>query len=360
MTPRPLAAGVVADAVTRATRTALGQRLGGPDVAVVPSPALAPAVVPALVPAPPAGPDDPGSGTGALPAPGAAAVLGGLVARLRAAVAPSGSADRWTRSNHRGEPVSLLEGPAVAAGLLAGGLVGAGGLRAAAAATVATAGGAAFGLVDDLAEDPADRAKGLRGHLGALAHGRLTTGALKVLGIGATGLLAAAVATPWSGPRAAGSTRGRLADVLLSGALVAGSANLANLLDLRPGRALKAAVLCAGPLALAGGRGAGVAGTVVGASTGALPADLAGRDMLGDGGANAVGALLGTAVVLDAPRPVRLLVLAGVVGLTLASERVSFTQVIADHPLLRELDEWGRPAAREGAPAASVAVPPPA
>ncbi|WP_298460229.1 hypothetical protein [uncultured Cellulomonas sp.] len=276
-----------------------------------------------------------------------------MTARTGSGGTPLGTAERWTRTNHRGRPVSLLEGPAVAAGLLAGGLVGGGSLRAAAAATVATAGGAAFGLVDDLTEDPADRAKGLRGHLGALAHGRLTTGGLKVLGIGATALVAAAVATP----RGPGSSRRTWAlDVLASGALVAGAANLANLLDLRPGRALKAAALCAGPLALAGGRGAGLAGSVVGAAVAAMPDDLAGRDMLGDGGANAVGALLGTACVVDAPRPVRLTVLAGVLALTLASERVSFTEVIARHPVLRELDDWGRPAV-EGGTVASPLVP---
>jgi len=62
--------------------------------------------------------------------------------------------------------------------------------------------------------------------------------------------------------------------------------------------------------------------------------------------------MLGAAVVLDAPRPVRLALLAGAVGLTVASERVSFTQVIARTPVLRELDAWGR---RPMAPAAPVA-----
>ncbi|MFI2751807.1 hypothetical protein ACGIF2_00050 [Cellulomonas sp. P22] len=256
---------------------------------------------------------------------------------------PPGGSRRWTRTNHRGEPVSLLSGPAAAAGLLVGGAVGASTPRAAVAAGVATLSGAAFGLVDDLAEDHDRKAKGLRGHLGALRHGQLTTGALKVLGIGAGALVAAAVATPArhpDGTRRSGA--GWVVDVATSGALIAASANLVNLLDLRPGRALKAVGIAAAPLALAGGPGAGAAAAALGVVSAGLEADLAERDMLGDGGANALGALLGTAVVLDAPRPVRLALLAGAVGLTVASERVSFTEVIARTPVLREIDAWGR------------------
>ena len=174
----------------------------------------------------------------------AAAVATRGVRALEAGAGPTspirrlvGDRARWVRTNHRGEAVSMLEGPAVAAGLLVGALVGAPTARVATAAVVATAGGAAFGLVDDLTEDPSTRTKGLRGHLGALAHGQLTTGGLKVLGIGASALLAAAIVTPARGRRG----RGWAADVATSGALIAATANLVNLLDLRPGRALKAA-----------------------------------------------------------------------------------------------------------------------
>ncbi len=252
-----------------------------------------------------------------------------------------GGGDRWSRKNHRGRTVSLLEGPAVGVGLLVGGMLGASGDRASLAFATATAGGAVFGLVDDLAEVSERRTKGLRGHLGALRHGRLTTGGLKVLGIGATSVVAAALATPRP---ASGHRLLHAADVVASGALIAGFANLENLLDLRPGRALKAAMLATVPVALAGGAGAGVASAVVGAAVGAARRDLHGTDMLGDGGANAIGAAVGTAVVLDAPRRLRLALLAGVVALTLASERVSFTAVIARTPVLRFLDSWGRPA----------------
>lgn len=261
------------------------------------------------------------------------------VTRLALESVLRGGGDRWTRTNHRGAPVSLLEGPAVAAGLLAGGVLEAPNRRGALAVASATVGAAVLGLVDDLGEASGDRAKGLRGHLGALRRGRLTTGGLKVLGIGASSLMAAALATPRppSGRRLPWAV-----DVLSSGALIAGCANLVNLFDLRPGRALKVAVLVSAPIALAGRDGAGVAGAVLGAAAGAAKADLHGTDMLGDGGANAIGAALGTAVVLDTPRSVRWGLLAGVVALTLASERVSFTEVIARTPVLRAVDHWGR------------------
>jgi hypothetical protein len=263
----------------------------------------------------------------------AAAVTAGARALLDRE--PPGGAERWTRTNHRGEPISLLEGPAVAAGLAAGALV-AGRGAGKAAGFIATAGAGAFGLVDDLAEDTTTRTKGLRGHLGALAHGRLTTGGLKVLGIGATSLVAAAIGT-----RRTGSAASWAADVAVNGALIAGTANLLNLLDLRPGRALKAAaalgaVPVGGPLAAAG------TGAVLGAGAAAWAGDLGESDMLGDGGANALGALVGTRLALGLPRPLRVAALAAVVGLTLASEKVSFSAVIARTPWLDTVDAAGR------------------
>ncbi|MBO3085922.1 hypothetical protein [Cellulomonas fengjieae] len=275
----------------------------------------------------------------------AVAVAGAITGAVRGVLdarAPGGHA-RWTRTNHRGEPISLLGGPAAAAGLLVGGLVGAGSASSRVALTVATASGAAFGLVDDLGEDATARRKGLRGHLGALARGELTTGGLKVLGIGAGALVAAAAATPVHRPDGSRrATAGWLADVVASGALIASSANLLNLLDLRPGRALKAATAVAAPLAVGCGAGSGAASAVLGVVGAAIEQDLAEADMLGDGGANALGATLGTAVVLGAPRPVRLASLAVVLALTFASEKVSFTRVIERTPVLRTVDSWGR------------------
>lgn len=250
--------------------------------------------------------------------------------------APPGGAARWQRTNHRGESLTLVEGLALAAAAaVAVGATPGVPRRLRAAGVVAAAGAGLMGAIDDLTECGAD--KGLRGHLGALARGRLTTGGLKVLGIGATGLVGAALALPTDSGR---GRLGRSVDVATAGALVAGCANLVNLFDLRPGRALKAVLLAVPPLA--GGPGGPLAAAVAGPAVVLLPEDLSEHAMLGDTGANAAGAVLGTALVASAGRRTRLAALAGVVALTLASERWSFTTVIESTPGLREFDALGR------------------
>jgi hypothetical protein len=271
----------------------------------------------------------------------AGAVAAGATAAAFQALlsAPPGGPARWARTNHRGEAVTLLEGPAYAVGAIAGVLLGSGvDARTRAAATLATAGAAGLGGYDDLAGDGTDR--GLAGHLRAVRRGEVSTGAVKVVGLALTGLVTAAMSP--LGPGESSSGVARAVDVAGSGALVAGMANLVNLLDLRPGRALKAVTGLGALSALRGGAGAGLAASAVGAAIASLPADLEERAMLGDTGANAAGALLGLAWARGLSRPARLLALAAVTGLTLASERVSFSAVIDRTPALRAIDQLGR------------------
>ena len=245
---------------------------------------------------------------------------------------PPGGVDRWTRKNHAGRPITLFEGPAYAVGAVAGALAGGAGAPAA----VAGLGACAFGALDDVVGDSSS--KGLRGHLASARRGKVTTGTIKIVGLGVTGLL-----TAWIADRS--SERAGAMTTLVGGAVIAGSANIANLLDLRPGRALKVVLLLAVPI-VAGGRGThlpvATAGAAAGAAIGVLPDDLAGRSMLGDTGANSAGALIGTALVARTGPRGRLVALAVVTALTLASERVSFTKVIESTPGLRELDALGR------------------
>ncbi|MCL2581574.1 MAG: hypothetical protein FWE35_03870 [Streptosporangiales bacterium] len=269
--------------------------------------------------------------------PSRAVAAGGLAlagARLAYAALrrrPPGGEGNWTRTNHRGEPVTLVEGPAVTAGALAGLSLLPGSVPLAIAGT----GAAAFGALDDLAGS--GKRRGLRGHLGALLHGEVTTGAVKLLGIGATGVASAA------------TLGGDPVDVAINSGLIAGSANLLNLFDLRPGRAIKVAGV-SGTLLAAVGAGPAAA-PALGAAAALLPDDLGERAMLGDCGANALGALLGGAAAAALSRPARAGLLAGITGLTLASEKISFTRVIASTPALNWVDMLGRRPAEPAAPA---------
>lgn len=238
----------------------------------------------------------------------------------------------WARTNHAGDPVTLLEGPAWVLGAVAG-LAVPGGSRRAAALALTSAG---LGLLDDLAGDTGS--KGLRGHLPALRRGEVTTGAVKLVGLTVSGLAVAAAIEAVDQRGAVGPGR-RIASVLLGGGVVAGTANLVNLLDLRPGRALKSVIVLGAPLSA---RGAPAA-AAFGASLGVIADDLDARAMLGDTGANAAGALVGLAFIERYGTLGRSIALAVLTTLTVASERVSFSAVIERRPLLRRLDQWGRP-----------------
>jgi UDP-GlcNAc:undecaprenyl-phosphate/decaprenyl-phosphate GlcNAc-1-phosphate transferase len=266
--------------------------------------------------------------------------LRGHTARVRDSIEP---ASLWIRTNHAGSSVTLAEGPIAVGALLVGAgidrLLDKSGRRSLAVA-VAGAGSGAVGAYDDLIGT--SQAKGFRGHLRALGSGEVTSGMIKILGVGLSAAAAAALIqrTRPSCPR----PLCRAFDGILDTALIAATANLTNLFDLRPGRAAKAIILMG-----AGLFGSGAA-PAVGAAAGSLPTDLAARSMLGDCGANALGAAIGTAAAQSLPRPFRLLAFGAAAALNVASERVSFTDVIERTPLLHRLDQLGRPATAESTP----------
>jgi hypothetical protein len=163
---------------------------------------------------------------------------------------------------------------------------------------------AAIGLADDVWSGPE---RGFRAHVGA---GR-TTGVLKLVAIPLYGLA---------------RTRS------VSGALLVGlAANAINQLDTRPGRALKA--YAAGALAVR----APLWPVVL-----LAPYDLREMAMLGDGGANALGALLGLNSVKQFTGRGRWLAIGALAGLTLLGERRSLGELIERTPGLSALDALGR------------------
>jgi UDP-GlcNAc:undecaprenyl-phosphate/decaprenyl-phosphate GlcNAc-1-phosphate transferase len=207
-----------------------------------------------------------------------------------------------------------------------------------------------LGFADDVFGDGAD--KGFRGHLRALASGRLSTGGLKLIGIG---LLALATAATLGGAEAgSGSWYVTLGLTVLGALAIALTANLVNLTDLRPGRALKVySLLVTGLLGwwafvylTGGGSWADVAAAfavMLGPVFAVWRFDLGERAMLGDAGANAAGALAGwlACVVLGTWVPLGIYV-AVLLALNLASEKFSFSRVIEGNAVLNWLDGLGR------------------
>lgn len=174
--------------------------------------------------------------------------------------------------------------------------------------------------------------RGLRGHVCALLrHRRFTTGLVKLIGGTGFGLLLGWLAAP------------RAWEAILNGALIALGANVINLLDLRPGRALKAFAVGMCPLiGAAGWPGALPILAVAVPCAIYAPFDLRARVMMGDTGSNALGASLGMAAALYLEGVGRLVVLALLIGLQGVGEFGSISALIERWRVLRFLDRLGR------------------
>ncbi|MES4892099.1 hypothetical protein [Streptomyces sp. NPDC096012] len=215
---------------------------------------------------------------------------------------PPGGPARWERTNHAGRRVELYAAPASALGAA----VAAGRVHTGAGLAVLAAG--ACGAYDDAA---GDHRRGFRAHLGALRNGEVTSGAVKLAGISAAGLVAGAL------------LKERPLDRLLAGVVIAGTAHFVNLVDVRPGRALGAVLALGAPGLLRKGTGAGLSAAAMGAALAVLPGDLGERTMIGDAGAHALGAALGAAVVAGNGRAGLLAHAVAVVAAAVHGDRVS-------------------------------------
>lgn len=195
----------------------------------------------------------------------------------------------------------------------------------------ALAGFGLLGLADDIWGDRS--ARGLRGHVRALIGGRrVTTGLVKAVG---GVVLAAALAAELSGGRPWRMAAGAL--------VIALSANAVNLLDLRPGRAgavfLVLALALGCSLAASGrARAAWPLALVAAPAIAVYCADRRGSVMMGDAGSNALGAVLGVALVSAAPTWGLSLALIALLALHIFAERASITRAIEASPVLRALD----------------------
>lgn len=254
--------------------------------------------------------------------------------------------------NVRGRPVGVWLGAAVVATMLAIAAVvvvaawaAAGALQPWARRVLWIVGGALVVFAAGLADDRSpDRTRGVARQLSMLLRGRVTTGAVKLAVI-----VAASGSVAWGL-----GTRGP--SLWLGIPVVAGAANLWNLLDVAPGRSLKAFLPAVLPVAILG-RGAGfevVAWAAFTAAALALPLDLRERAMLGDAGSNVLGFVVGIGLLETLAAPGLGVALAAILALHVVSETVTLSRAIAAAAPLRWLDGLGRvrdePARPAGAP----------
>jgi len=191
---------------------------------------------------------------------------------------------------------------------------------------------ALLGLLDDALGANESAPRGWRGHARAIAAGRFSTGAIKAIGA----LALAAYATSGLGDR----DFAYITDLLL----LLLTTNLFNLLDLRPGRVEKVfvallAALCVGALTAEPLR---LLGIFIGPVLVVAAYTLRERAMLGDTGANLVGALAGVALLVTLGETGRYIALGVVAALNIYGEFRSISKTIDGVPLLRSLDSLGR------------------
>lgn len=189
-----------------------------------------------------------------------------------------------------------------------------------------------LGLLDDLLGSGSSR--GLKGHFRSLLRGKLTTGALKALGGGIVALLIAFMSFP----------RQPWWEILTAALLIALAANTINLLDLRPGRALKGFLLWFLVLAAAvrGEKTLVYLAPLVGSAIAFAPADLKTEAMMGDTGSNLLGAGLGMVTAWRLSFHVQVVVVIFLLLLHLFTEKYSLTEIIEGNRILRFLDHLGR------------------
>jgi UDP-N-acetylmuramyl pentapeptide phosphotransferase/UDP-N-acetylglucosamine-1-phosphate transferase len=189
---------------------------------------------------------------------------------------------------------------------------------------------ALLGFIDDVLSAAG---RGWRGHGSDVLKGVFSTGALKAACTLGLALLVAS------------SLPGTDAEFLLAAAVLVLATNVSNLLDLRPGRSVKAFVLLGLGLTLSTQNTEALAALGIFAGPVLVVGfyDLRERAMLGDTGSNVIGALAGLWMVLTLDTDGQLVALVVLLAVNVFGEFRSISAVIEKVPGLRHLDSAGRP-----------------
>lgn len=189
---------------------------------------------------------------------------------------------------------------------------------------------AALGLVDDLIGNR--ETLGFKGHIKSLLKGKLTTGGLKAI-VG--GLISLLIGSFFSY---------NVIEILVNAFIIALFTNLINLLDLRPGRAIKGFLLIS-ILFISIGLSSEIRTILISFIAYAiayLPQDIKAKSMMGDVGSNALGIILGIVAVVSFSITVKYIILGLLVLIHIITEKYSLTEIIRKNFILNFFDELGR------------------
>ncbi len=186
------------------------------------------------------------------------------------------------------------------------------------------------GLVDDLIGDR--ETLGLKGHIKSLLKGKLTTGGLKAI----VGVLISLLIGSFFTFNAL--------ETVVNAFIIALFTNLINLLDLRPGRAIKGFLLVSILFILIGlpGEVRVILISFIAYAIAYLPQDIKAKSMMGDVGSNALGIILGIVAVISYTAIIKYIILSILILIHIITEKYSLTEIIKKNFILNFLDKLGR------------------
>lgn len=184
------------------------------------------------------------------------------------------------------------------------------------------------GIIDDLIGSR--EVKGFKGHIKMLVRGEITTGGFKAI-IG--GLIAAIISILISKD---------IIKIMINFFLISLFTNFINLLDLRPGRAIKGYIFFAlWFLLLLENNAELILICTLGTSLVYLPYDIRGLSMIGDVGSNSLGIILGI-ISTFLPLYLKTCILIFLVGVHIYAEKHSISNLITKNKVLNYIDNIGR------------------
>lgn len=185
------------------------------------------------------------------------------------------------------------------------------------------------GILDDIIGNR--DVSGLKGHFKSLLNGKLTTGGFKALFGGFIGLVISIAISK------------NIYDIVINTLIIALSTNLMNLLDLRPGRAIKGYLLISIVLLFTLGEYTRNLLLLIFPNVIAyFNQDLKAKAMMGDTGSNVLGISIGILFVMVYPLKVRLIWLAFLIFIHILTEKYSLTKIIENNKFLNFIDKLGR------------------